>query len=88
MIVADIQGNGGVVARWWDKSMWSTATNPILRGSPKGIKASEGFTAISGHAERKMYGIVNGEIHEWSFDTETPMEWTYNSQVKTSLGED
>lgn len=85
MIVADIHNGGNVVARWWNAAVWSTPTEPTFYDLPRGMNVSGTFTGIAGHADNKMYGIVDAEIHEWSFHTMTPMEWTYSGQVKTTL---
>ncbi|KAH7134478.1 hypothetical protein B0J13DRAFT_677818 [Dactylonectria estremocensis] len=85
VIVADTHNDGRVVARWLNQPLWSTPTSPTLKGSPDDIKVSEGFTGIAGNSELRMYGIVNGEIHEWSFVSNEPMEWNYEGQVKTAL---
>ncbi|KAH7130948.1 hypothetical protein EDB81DRAFT_859614 [Dactylonectria macrodidyma] len=87
MIVADIHDEGNVVARWWNKTEWSTPTQPTFHDLPSGMNISGTFTGISGHADNKMYGIVDSEIHEWSFKTKTPMNWKYSGQVKTTLDE-
>ncbi|KAH7126475.1 hypothetical protein B0J13DRAFT_531016 [Dactylonectria estremocensis] len=89
LIVANINNNGGVIARWWDASEgdnWTSDEIPSIPDTPEGIEISEGFTAISGHGGRRMYGIVSGEIHEWSFESEAPLEWNYKGQVNTTLG--
>ncbi|KAH8734285.1 hypothetical protein BGZ61DRAFT_584329 [Ilyonectria robusta] len=80
-IIVDLNDQGGIRARWYNKSTWSTSSEPNLADSPDGMSVSSGFTAISGHADRRIYGIVNGTIHEWSFDTTTPMTWTYVGEV-------
>ncbi|KAF7546855.1 hypothetical protein G7Z17_g8131 [Cylindrodendrum hubeiense] len=85
IIVANIENDGGVVARWMQTPLWSTQTRPTLHGSPDDIKVSAGFKGIAGNTDRRMYGIVNGEIHEWSFEPDAPMDWNYQGQVKTAL---
>lgn len=87
MLVVDVEEDGGLRARWWDNSTWSSATQPTLKNLPDSMSATQNFTAIAGHADRGIYSIVNGEIHTWQFDADTPLVWTHKGQVNTTLDE-
>ncbi|KAF7553709.1 hypothetical protein G7Z17_g3469 [Cylindrodendrum hubeiense] len=64
VVVADIQNEGAIVARYWDVELkWIPQETPTFLDTPNGIKASEGFTAISGHSEQRMYGIVDRQVN-------------------------
>ncbi|KAH7139724.1 hypothetical protein B0J13DRAFT_527396 [Dactylonectria estremocensis] len=85
ILAVNLGGDGSLVARYSDNSIWSDDDAPTLHGSPSGISASSNFTAIAAHAGRRVYGIVDGEIHEWKFSDDTPMDWTYVGQVNTTV---
>ncbi|KAH6892538.1 hypothetical protein B0T10DRAFT_560117 [Thelonectria olida] len=85
IIVVNIRNDGSLRARWWNNENWSESKAPNLGKSPKGISASSNFTAIAANAGRRIYGIVNGVIYEWSFEGSTgkPLEWMYIGVVNT-----
>ncbi|KAF7554686.1 hypothetical protein G7Z17_g2695 [Cylindrodendrum hubeiense] len=85
MLVVDVEDDGGLKTRWWNNSTWSDDNPPTLRDLPDGVSSTEGFTAISGHSDYGMYGIINGELYSWKFDPATPLIWTYKGQVKVTL---
>ncbi|KAH7120641.1 hypothetical protein EDB81DRAFT_861703 [Dactylonectria macrodidyma] len=85
ILAVNLGSDGNLVGRYSDNSIWSDDYAPTLHGSPSGISSSSNFTAISAHAGRRVYGIVDGEIHEWKFSDDTPMDWTYVGQVNTTV---
>ncbi|KAL6407360.1 hypothetical protein AUP68_10191 [Ilyonectria robusta] len=87
VLVVDVEEDGGLSARWWDDSTWSSASQPTLKNLPKRMSTTRNFTAIAGHADRGIYSIVNGELHAWKFNADTPLVWTHEGQVNTTLDE-
>ncbi|KAH7176844.1 hypothetical protein EDB81DRAFT_773647 [Dactylonectria macrodidyma] len=87
LIVINIEEDGTLTGRYWNDSVWSEPDAPTFKSSPSGFSSSSSFTAISVHAGKRIYGIVDGEILEWKFEEDTPMEWTYVGQVNTTVSE-
>ncbi|KAK4663403.1 hypothetical protein QC763_000085 [Podospora pseudopauciseta] len=54
---------------------------------PAGLGDQKGevrFTAITGTPEKRVFGMVNGNIHEWRFSSGRPRSWEYVGRVSTS----
>ncbi|KAH7127863.1 hypothetical protein B0J13DRAFT_679389 [Dactylonectria estremocensis] len=83
LMVINIEEDGTLTGRYWNDANWSEPEAPGYKSSPSGFSASSKFTAISVHAGRRIYGIVDGEILEWKFEKSTPMDWIYIGKVTT-----
>ncbi|RSL50323.1 hypothetical protein CEP54_011977 [Fusarium duplospermum] len=88
-LVVNIDGEDGLVARWYDDKTaeWSQPQAPELKDSPKGMSASSNFTAIAGNGDKRLYGLVDGAIHEWTFESKAPLTWNYVGEVNTTLSD-
>ncbi|KAK4157087.1 hypothetical protein C8A00DRAFT_11994 [Chaetomidium leptoderma] len=82
MMVVTVDGEGGLGVRTWDTKSWSTVEPPNLLPAAQ-APTNPHFTAIAGHPRRRLYGVVNGTIHEWEFSSLSPLQWSYIGNVST-----
>lgn len=45
------------------------------------------FDAVAGNSQRRVFGVVDGVVHQWEFFALAPLQWSYRGVVKTSLGD-
>jgi phosphoribosylformimino-5-aminoimidazole carboxamide ribonucleotide (ProFAR) isomerase len=83
ILVTNIDTDGSLQARYWNNVEWSFSRTPYLYGAPGGITTSSKFSAISMHADKKVYTIVGGRLYQWSFIEITPMTWNSVNRIDT-----
>ena len=84
MAVVTVDEQGGIGMRTWDTREWSSASTPNLLTADK-APPSPKFSAVAGNPQRRVYGIVDGNIHQWEFFSLSPRQWNYLGQVPADL---
>ncbi|KAK4443366.1 hypothetical protein QBC34DRAFT_430807 [Podospora aff. communis PSN243] len=84
MAVITVDEKGAVGMRTWDTRKWSEVATPNLLAG-KNAPTNPVFSAIAGNPQRRVYGIVDGVIHQWEFFSLSPLQWNYVGQVPTEL---
>lgn len=85
-MVLTVEEDGSLGVRNWNTKTWSSMQKPNLGGSSE-APTDAVFSAVTGTAQRRVYGVVNATIHEWEFARNDPLKWTYIGTVSTGLEE-
>lgn len=83
IMVISVQQDGGSTVRIWDSNAWVVNQTPTFGAAPQELLATSTFSAIAGNPQKRIYGVVNGTIHEWEFTSRQPLEWRYIGTVST-----
>jgi hypothetical protein len=78
--VVTVDGDGRLGMRTWNTRSWSAVQTPNLL-SVQGAPANPKFSAIAGNPQRRIFGIVDGVIHQWEFFSLSPLQWNYVGEV-------
>ncbi|KAK4198204.1 hypothetical protein QBC40DRAFT_256223 [Triangularia verruculosa] len=86
LIVTLEDGGKGLGVRTWEGvgNKWTLVSED---DDPAGLEDQKGnvtFTAVTGNSEKRVFGMVNGNIHEWRFSSGKPRDWDYVGRVSTS----
>ncbi|KAK0662141.1 hypothetical protein QBC41DRAFT_235269 [Cercophora samala] len=86
MIVTLEDGGRRLGVRTLDGLAGNKWTLPSPEDDPAKLADQKGdvrFTAITGNPEKRVFGMVNGNIHEWRFSSGRPRNWEYVGRVST-----
>lgn len=82
ILLLQLDTDGTLTGHRWDNSSWSNDQKISLKKGPSNPK----FTAIAQHHEGRLYGILEGILHEYRWDKSDPYSMLYVGKV--SLGTD
>ncbi|KAK4146949.1 uncharacterized protein C8A04DRAFT_34509 [Dichotomopilus funicola] len=92
MMVISVDPDRDLEIRLWDPdaASWSGLKPPnLLDADDNGAGDSPEdpkFDAVAGNSQKRVFGVVNGVVHQWEFFALAPLQWSYRGVVKTSLG--
>ena len=84
MMIISVDPEGDLEVRTWDTKAWSGLDPPNLL-TAEGAPAEPKFEAVAGTSQRRVFGVVNGTVHQWEFFTLSPRQWGYLGAVPTDL---
>ncbi|KAH6850293.1 hypothetical protein B0I37DRAFT_110630 [Chaetomium sp. MPI-CAGE-AT-0009] len=84
MMIVNVDPDGDLEVRTWDTQTWSGLEAPNLL-SGDGAPSEPKFSAVAGTSQRRVFGVVNGTVHQWEFFTLSPRQWGYRGAVPTEL---
>jgi hypothetical protein len=84
MMIINVDPDGDLEIRTWDTKAWSGLDPPNLIDA-EGVPDEPRFAAVAGTSQRRVFGVVNGTVHQWEFFTLSPRQWAYVGTVPTDL---
>lgn len=77
ILLLQLSSEGVLTGHRWDSSDWSSNQQINLKRGPSDPK----FTAIAQHHEGRLYGVVDGAVHEYRWDKSDPYSMLYVGEV-------
>ncbi|KAK3346574.1 hypothetical protein B0T25DRAFT_571705 [Lasiosphaeria hispida] len=78
MMVVTLESNGRAVVRTLSNDGWVINQTPTFLETPL---TELKFSAIAGNPHKRIYGLMNGTIHEWMFRSEDPLQWRHLGMI-------
>jgi hypothetical protein len=66
-MVANVKPDGSLTVDWWNNVTWVTDQALTLVNFP--VSESRHFSAVLGHADKRVYTLSNDSILEWQFSS-------------------
>jgi len=83
-MIVNIDPDDDLEVRIWDTESWSDLEAPNLSASDEAPESPK-FTAVAGNSQRRVFGVVDGTIHQWEYFSLSPLQWSYRGIVPTAL---
>lgn len=79
--------DGGVNIRTMVSDVWTINQVPSYKGLSDETPPAEAFkfSAIAGNPEKRVFGIVSGNVFEWRFTSTSLISWEFVGKVPTAL---
>ncbi|KAH6627826.1 hypothetical protein F5144DRAFT_577005 [Chaetomium tenue] len=84
MMIISVDPDGDLEVRTWDTKAWSGLDPPNLLAA-EGAPDEPKFEAVAGTSQRRVFGVVNGTVHQWEFFALSPRQWGYLGTVPTEM---